>query len=56
MVYFMYMTDDQFTKLFKYVQDFRTEVIAKLDEKASQGSIDTLINTLDGFVKRVEDA
>lgn len=49
------MNDDQFTKLFKYVQDFRGEVTAKLDDKASQSSINTLTNTIDGFVKRLDD-
>ncbi len=33
------MDDDQFTKLFKYIEDFRTEVNTKLDEKASQESL-----------------
>ena len=49
------MNDDQFTKLFKYVQDFRGEVTARLDDKASQSSINTLTNTIDGFVKRLDD-
>lgn len=30
-------------------------VNAKLDEKASQDSIDRLASTLDGFAKRIED-
>lgn len=50
------MNDDQFTKLFKYVQEFRGEVTAKLDDKASQSSINTLTNTIDGFVKRLDDS
>ncbi len=49
------MNDDQFTKLFKYVEAFRTEVIEKLDQKSSQDSIDKLVNTLDGFVKRLDE-
>jgi len=49
------MTDDQFTKLFKYIEEFRTEVNAKLDQKASQSSMERLIDTLDGFVKRLDD-
>ncbi len=49
------MTDDQFTKLFKYIEEFRTEVNAKLDQKASQNSMERLIDTLDGFVKRLDD-
>lgn len=49
------MIEDQFTKLFKYVEEFRSEVNAKLDQKASQVSIERLIDTLDGFVKRLDD-
>ena len=50
------MSEDQFTKLFKYVQEFREEVSAKLELKASQASMDILIKTLDGFVKRIIDS
>lgn len=50
------MSEDQFTKLFKYVQEFRVEANSKLDEKASQSSVDKLTNTIDRFVKRLDDA
>jgi len=49
------MTDDQFMKLFRYVEDFRAEMNAKLDEKASQDSLNRLTNTIDNFVKRLDD-
>ena len=49
------MNDDQFTKLFKYVQEQFGLVNDKLDEKASQASLDKLTNTIDGFVKRLDD-
>jgi hypothetical protein len=49
------MSDDQFTKLFKYMQTEFNEVNRKLDEKASQASLDRLTNTIDGFVKRLDD-
>ena len=39
------MNDDQFTKLFKYIEEFRTEVNVKLDQKASQDSMERLIDT-----------
>lgn len=58
MVYEWYnlsMSEDQFTKLFKYVEDFRQEVNQKLDEKASQSSLDRLTKTIDSFVKRLDD-
>lgn len=48
------MSDDQFTKPFKYVQDFRSEVNIKLDSKASQNSLDSLTRTIDEFVKRLD--
>jgi hypothetical protein len=49
------MSDDQFTKLFTYIEDFRSEVNKKLDEKASQTSLEALTNTMDGFLKRIEE-
>lgn len=49
------MSDDQFTKLFKYVEEFRSEMNQKLDDKASQASLDRLTNTVDRFVKRLDD-
>lgn len=50
------MSEDQFTKLFKYVEEFRKEMNSKLDEKASQDSLDRLTNTIDSFVKRLDDS
>lgn len=50
------MDDEQFTKLFKYIEDFRDEVNSKLDKKASQDSVERLINTIDAFVKRLNDS
>ena len=49
------MSDDQFTKLFRYIEDFRADVTKKLDEKASQSSVDALTGTVDGLAKRVDD-
>jgi len=49
------MEDDQFTKLFKYIEEFRSEVNTKLDQKASQDSMERLLNTLDGFLKRLDN-
>lgn len=50
------MDDDQFTKLFRYIEEFRSEVNTKLDEKASQSSMEQLVSTIDGFVKRIDDS
>ena len=49
------MSDDQFTKLFKYMQTEFRVVNSKLDEKASQDSLDRLTSTIDAFVKRLDD-
>lgn len=49
------MEDTQFTRLFKYIEEFRREVNIKLDQKASQDSMERLLNTLDGFLKRLDD-
>lgn len=51
-----FMSEDQFTKLFKYMSSHFNEVESKLDEKASQSSLDRLTNTIDSFVKRLDDA
>lgn len=50
------MSEDQFTKLFKYVEEFRAEMNTRLGEKASQDSLDRLTNTIDSFVKRLDDS
>jgi len=50
------MNDDQFTKLFTYIQKEFAGVHEKLDSKASQESLDRLTNTIDSFVKRLDDA
>jgi hypothetical protein len=49
------MSDDQFTKLFKYVEEFRREVKEDLASTASQSSLDRLTNTIDTFVGRLND-
>lgn len=49
------MSEDQFTKLFKYMQNQFDSVNQKLDEKSSQKSLDKLTNTIDNFVKRLDD-
>jgi len=50
------MGEDQFTKLFKYMQNQFDLVNQKLDLKSSQESLDRLTNTIDSFVKRLDDA
>jgi len=48
------MNNDDFTKLFKYIQDFRAEVNEKLDEKASNSDMQTVLNALDSLAKSQE--
>lgn len=45
------MNDDQFTKLFVYMQDEFKKVNDKLDQKASQESVEQLINTIDKYYR-----
>ena len=49
------MSEDQFTKLFKYVEDFRAEMNGKFEETASKSSLDRLTDTIHDFVKRIDD-
>lgn len=49
------MSDDQFTKLFKYIEDFRSEVNDRLEKTASQDSLDSLQRTIDKFIGRLDD-
>jgi len=45
----VFMKNDDFTKLFKYIQEFRVEVNAKLDEKASKDDMQRVLNLLSVF-------
>lgn len=49
------MNDDQFTKLFKYIENFRSEVNGKLDRKAESSDLDRLVNTMDNFIRQITD-
>ena len=50
------MDKDEFTKLFKYIQKRFDLMDKKLDDKSSQLSLDRLTDTIDSFVKRLDDA
>lgn len=50
------MSEDQFTKLFKYIEEFREEVNEKFERTASQDGLDRLTNTIDSFIKRLDDS
>ena len=49
------MSEDQFTKLFKYMQDQFGEIRSELATKASAAQVDQLVVTLDGIAKRLDD-
>ena len=48
------MSEDEFSKLFRYVSEQFETVNRKLDEKASQHSLDSLTNAIDSFIKRLD--
>ncbi|HET8709059.1 MAG TPA: hypothetical protein VFL85_02130 [Candidatus Saccharimonadales bacterium] len=48
------MSDDEFTRLFKYMQERFDVVENKLDQKASQSSVDNLIGAIDTFIRRLD--
>ncbi len=42
-------------KLFKYVQEMRTEMNARFDETATKKQVDNLTSTVDGLAKQITD-
>lgn len=48
------MSDDQFMKLFRYIEEFRSEINEKLDSKSSQESVEQVLRTLDDMARRQE--
>jgi hypothetical protein len=50
------MSEGQFTKLFKYMQEIRTEMNNRFDKTASKDSLDRLQNTIDNFVKKLDNS
>lgn len=50
------MNDDQFTKLFKYMQDGFETVNAKLDSKADKQDVQNLMDAIDSFAKQAADS
>lgn len=49
------MNDDQFTKLFKYIQERFDGVEERLDNTASQRSVDHLASAVDSLAKYYAD-
>lgn len=49
------MNDDQFTKLFKYIEEFRHETGKRFDDTASKTQVNHLIDTVDSFAGHAKD-
>ena len=49
------MSEDEFMRLFKYVEDFRKEMNQKFEATATQESLNRLMSTIDTFIKRIDD-
>ncbi|MCA9339138.1 hypothetical protein KC939_02220 [Candidatus Saccharibacteria bacterium] len=48
------MSEDQFTKLFKHMNQRFDAVESRLEKTASQDSLDRLTSTIDAFMKRLD--
>lgn len=51
----MYMSDDQFTKLFGYMSKNFDDIRAQLAHVATKDDIDEIHNRLDGIATRLDD-
>jgi hypothetical protein len=49
------MSQDEFTKLFKYVQEMRLEMNEHFYNTATKKQVDDLTNTVDGLNKLIAD-
>jgi len=49
------MAQDEFDRLFTYMNKEFSVINKKLDTKADKGQIDSLINSVDGIIKRLDD-
>ncbi len=48
------MSDDQFTKLFKYMTERFDAIDERLDDTATKKQVDRFMNTVDGIVGRLD--
>jgi hypothetical protein len=49
------MSKDEFTKLFKYMEKRFDDVDKRLEQTVTKSEFNKLINTVDGYAKRVVD-
>jgi hypothetical protein len=50
------MSQDEFTKLFKYVEKRFDLIEKKLENTAAKEDLESLTNAVDGYAKKVDDA
>lgn len=49
------MSQDEFMKLFKYVEEMRLEMNERFDNTATKKQVDDLTNTVDGLAKMITE-
>ena len=49
------MNDDQFNKIFRFLQQLDSSLQNVEENMSTQGSLDHLINTMDDFIRRITD-
>jgi hypothetical protein len=49
------MSQDEFTKLFKYMQDEFAKINSRLDETATKNQVEVLTSTVDGLAGLIRD-
>lgn len=56
MIEWVHMNDDQFDKMFRYIEDFRSEVSTRFDREHDyfEERIDQLTNLIDGYAGRLD--
>lgn len=50
------MNDDQFDRLYTYMQQEFTAIRADLANTATKDSVEHLVNTMDDFIRRITDS
>lgn len=48
------MSEDEFTKLFKYVQEHLGSIETRLEDTATKEQVNDILNAVDGYAKQAE--
>lgn len=48
------MTQDDFMKLFRYMEEMREEMRSQFEQKADKADIERILNILDGIAERLD--